>query len=174
MVLEPLTENVTVLTITPFLQLELLPSGEEGWGVKTNNNWIRLENSFQGLSEEITVTRQTVESIDQGLDDTLSSFQSQIDNEAIERSAADAALQAQIPPNISVNARFSGRPMTAGAGSAFTHNLGKLCSVTVIRETGSGGIDVTGAFDTLITHNSANQVTVKVGITGSYTILCVA
>lgn len=174
MVLPPLTENVTEITITPFLQLELLPSGEENWGIRTNNNWIRVENSFQEISNEITVTRQEVNSIGDGLDQTLTDFQSQIDNEAIERAAGDAALQAQIPPNQAVNARFSGRPMTTGAASSFTHNLGKLCAVSVIREVGAGGVDVSNAFDTLVTHNSLNQISVTVGITGTYTILCVA
>ncbi len=174
MVLEPLTENVTVLTITPFLELELLPSGEEGWGIKTNNNMIRLENSFQGLSEELTVTRQEVNGIGDGLDNTLTGFQSQIDNEAIQRAAGDAALQVQIPPNIAVSARFSGRPIAGGSSSSFTHNLGKLCAVTVIKEIGAGGLDVTNAFDTLANHNNVNQVTVSVGVTGTYTILCIA
>ena len=174
MVLEPLTENVAVLTITPFLQLELLPSGEESWGIKTNNNWIRVENSFQGISEELTVTRNTVDILGDGLEDTLSGFQSQIDNEAILRAAGDAALQVQIPPNIAATARFSGRAITGGASSSFTHNLGKLCAVAVIKEIGGGGLDVTSAFDTVANHNSVNQVTVTVGVTGTYTILCIA
>jgi hypothetical protein len=173
MVLEVLTENVGTLTITPFLQLELLPTGEPEWGIKTNNNLIRIECSLQSLSEELTVTRQAIESVGIGLDEDIAEIRSAVENEAIERSAADAALQAQIPPNIAVTARFSGRSMTAGSGSSFTHNLGKICAVSVIREIGSGGVDVSNAFDTIVAHNSPNQVTVTVGITGTYTILCI-
>lgn len=174
MVLEPLTENVETIVITPFLQLELLPSGEPGWGVKTNNNMIRLENFIQSLSEEITVVRQFANSIDAGLEEDVTDIRSAVENEAIERVAGDAALQAQIPSNIAVTARFSGRSMTASAASAFTHNLGKFPVVAVKRETGGGAIDVTNAFDTSINDNSVNQVSVTVGVSGTYTIICVA
>lgn len=173
MVLELLVENVTQVTITPFVEYQLLPDGTPGWGIVSNNNWIKTENRLVALQEEIVVVRQTVENVDQGLDETLVDFQSQIDNEAIERSAADGALQAQIPTNPSLNARFSGRSVTASVPSIFNHNLGLLPSVTVIRQVGlSGGVDVTSAFDTLIAHNNANQVSVTVGVTGTYTIIC--
>lgn len=174
MALEPLTQNVSVLTITPFLHLELLPTGAEGWGIKTNNNFIHVENFVQSLQEELTVVRQSVDTLDLGLDEQIDEIRSAVENEAIERAAADAALQAQIPPNLATTARFSGRTMTAGSASIFTHNLGKFCMVSIIREVGSGGVDVSNAFDTVVTHNSINQISVTVGVSGTYTILCVA
>ena len=174
MVLPPLTENVTELTITPFLQLELAPKGEETWDLITNNNWIRVENAIESLSGELAVTRQNVDAITVGLDDEIDAINSRVDNEAIERSAADAALQAQIPPNIAVCARFSGRSMTAGATEFFTHNLGKFPIVAVKREVGSGTVDVSNAFDTVVNDNNPNQISVSVGETGTYTIVCVA
>ncbi len=172
MVLALLTTQITETVITPFVQYTLLPDGTQNWGIVTNNNWIKTECKFQEQADAIAANETLINTVDEGIDDTLTDFQSQIDNEAIERSAADAALQAQIPLSPSITARFTGRNMTTGSASVFNHNLGVLPSVAVIREIGSGGVDTTSAFDTLISHNNDTQVSVQVGLTGVYTIVC--
>lgn len=172
MVLELLTTDVTQTVITPFIQYTLLPKGSQNWGIVTNNNWIKTECKFQEQADAIVANTTLIENVDEGLNDTLTDFQSQIDNEAIERSAADAALQVQIPSNPSLTARFTGRSLTASTPAVFNHNFGVLPSVAVIREVGAGGVDITSAFDTLVTHNNSTQVSVQVGISGTYTIVC--
>lgn len=175
MAFELLDDNVEERTITPFLELELLPDGHPDWGLVTNNNFIRVENETQSLAEEIAVLRRAIDEVRNGLDGELQIFRGELQNEAIQRSAADAALQAQIPSGFVGMVRFSGRTMTAGAATLFNHDLGRFPQVTVIREVGgSGGVDVSNAYDTVVAHNNPNQISVTVGISGTYTIICVA
>ena len=169
-----LTENVVATIITPYVQLKLLPKGSPDWGLETNNNWIKVDNAIQSLEEEVTIARQSIDNIGVNLDVEITSIRSAVENEAIERSDADAALQAQIPSNIAVYARFSNCTLTAGSSTLFTHILGKFPQVSVIRQIGVGGIDVTNAFDTLVQHIDVNQISITVGISGTYTIICVA
>jgi len=165
MVLDPLPENVTTTVITPYLELKLLPKSAPGWDLTTNNNWIKVENAFLELEEQVSVVRHSMDSVDA----QIVEIRSEVENEAILRSQADADLQAQI-----LRARFSGRPLTTGAFTTFLHNLGMFPQVSVIRELGASGVDVTNAFDTLITHTDANHISVTVGVSGTYTIICIA
>lgn len=157
--MNPLPENVTSVVITPYLQLRLLPKGAPDWDLTTNNNWIKVENAILGLEEEITVVRAMMDNVDSD----VVIIRGEVQNEAISRSAAIAAL----------HARFTGVPMTAGAATAFLHNLGAFPQVTVIRQVGiNQGVDITNAFDTVITHDSLNRIFVTVGVSGTYTIIC--
>jgi len=163
MVTNLLAENVTSTVITPYLQLKLLPRHASDWDLVTNNNWIKVDNATLELEEEISVVRQAMDNVDQ----KLVFIESTVQDEAIARSQGDA-----VRPRFS---RFSNRPMTTGSSTLFTHNLGRFPQVSVIREIGaSQGVDVTNAFDTLVTHASLNQISVTIGISGTYTIICVA
>jgi hypothetical protein len=163
MVLDPLPENVTTTVITPYLELKLLPKSAPGWDLVTNNNWIKVENAFLELEEQVSVVRHSMDAFDA----KIVEIKSDVENEAIIRYQEDQ-LRA-------LHTRFSHRALTASSATAFTHSLGMFPQVSVIREIGlSQGVDVTNAFDTLITHTDANQVTVTVGVSGTYTIICVA
>lgn len=166
---ELLSENVQDVIITPFLKLELLPTGHPNWGLVTNNNFIRVENTLQFYAEQVTVVRNSIDSWSLGFNTRLTEARSMVESEIIARVNAVEALQEQI-----LRARFTGQGMVTGVSSAFVHNLGILPMVSVIKEVGAGGIDVTNAFDTLIVHSSVNQVDITVGASGNYTVICVA
>jgi hypothetical protein len=158
--MNPLPENVTTVVITPYLQLRLLPKGAPDWDLSTNNNWIKVENAVLGLEEEIQVILGLVDVV---LDTQITEIRSEVQNEAIARSVAIAAL----------HARFTNVPMTVGSAVPFVHDLGAFPQVSVIRQIGvNQGADVTNAFDTLITHDGVNKVFITVGISGTYTIIC--
>ena len=166
MALDPLPENVTITVTTPYLELKLLPKSAPGWDLVTNNNWIKVENAFLELEEQVSVVRHSMDSVDA----QIVEIRSEVENEAILRSQADDALQAQI-----LRARFSNRSLTTGAATLFWHKLGMFPQVSVIREVGvSQGVDVTNAFDTLVTHTDTDYITVTIGVSGTYTIICIA
>jgi hypothetical protein len=171
-----LTTNVTEVVITPFLELSLQPSGSPGWGLVTNNNLIKLENFTQTQSETITALQQTVDNALSSLNASFTLLQSDVQDEAIDRSNQDANLQSQIdaiPDNLSLTTRFVNRALTANSPATLVHNLGLFPAVTIIRQIGvSGGTDVTHYFDTVIQHNGPNQIIVTVGVGGVYTIIC--
>jgi len=163
MAMDPLSINVTTTVITPYLELKLLPKSAPDWDLVTNNNWIKVENAFLNLEEQVLVFSQSVDSFSARITDVNSA----VENEAILRSQADELRALRV--------RFSHRTLTTSAATAFTHNLEDFPQVSVIREIGaSQGVDVTNAFDTLITHTSINQISVTIGISGTYTIICVA
>lgn len=164
---ELLNENVQEIVITPFLKLELLPTGHANWGLVTNNNFIRVENASQSCVEQVTVLRDSMTTWSSGFEDELRTVQSMVEAETIERVNAIDNLQAQI-----LRARFSGRAMIAGTPSTFIHNLNMFPQVTVIKE--NSGLDVTNAFDTVIVHTNVNQISLTVGVNGTYTVVCVA
>jgi hypothetical protein len=171
-----LASNVTDLVVTPFLRLELMPQHYPDWGRRTNNNWIRLENEAQMAAEELSVVRHMVEGAIINLRNDFVTLQSSVQNEAILRSSADAFLQGQInaiPTNLSLTVRFVDETLIASIPVNFNHDLGVFPRVAVIRQIGAvAGIDVTGYFDTVVTHNSFNQIVVSVGVSGLYTIIC--
>lgn len=84
-----LEENVTEVTITPFLQMQLLPDGYESWGIVFNNNMIRIENYIETLSEQTTIAQQTSQAALDMVDLKYVEMQSLIEDEAIKRSEAD-------------------------------------------------------------------------------------
>jgi len=171
-----LTTNVTEVVITPFLELSLQPSGSPGWGLVTNNNLIKLENFIETQSGAITTIQQTVDNALLSLNAGFTQLQSDVQNEAIERSEQDANLQTQIdaiPDNLSLTTRFTNRALTANSPATLVHNLGAFPAVTIVRQIGiSGGTDVTHYFDTSVQHNGPNQIIVTVGVSGVYTIIC--
>jgi len=167
---ELLNENVQDIIITPFLKLELLPTGHPNWGLVTNNNFIRVENALQFYAEQVAVVRGSVDSLSPSFNRQLRDVQSMIENETMARIGADTTLQNQI-----LRARFSSRTMSASVSSTFIHNLGRFPSVSIIKEIGVGsGVDVTNAFDTFIIHTDINQIDLTVGVNGNYTVICVA
>lgn len=159
MAMNPLPENVTSVVVTPYLQLRLLPHGAPDWDLSTNNNWIKVENTILGLEEEIFVVRESMDAVDE----KITEIRAEVQNETIARSAAIADL----------HARFTSIPMTVGAAVPFVHDLGVFPQVSVIKQIGvNQGVEVTNAFDTLITHDSPNRIFVTVGVSGTYTIIC--
>ena len=155
--------NVTATVITPYLELKLLPKGAPDWDLVTNNNWIKVENAFLNLEELFLVTEQSVNSFS----DRITGVMSAVENEAILRSQEDELRALRV--------RFSHRTLTTGAATAFTHSLGNFPQVSVIKEvTPTSGVDVTNAFDTLVTHPDVNQISVTIGVSGTYTIICIA
>lgn len=170
MALTPLADNVLEITITPFLGLELLPDNSPDWGLVVNNNLIKLECGVQKNSEELAVTRNTLDNTVLEQNESIVAIQSAVENEAILRAQGDANLQAQIPSNPARVERFTGQALGTTATSLF-HGLGGFPRVTIVRE--SDGIDVTGHFDTVIKNLTVNDVQLTVGAAGTYTIVIV-
>ena len=165
MALLPLITNVDVLTLTPYLQLELMPTDYPGWGIRTNNNWIKMDNASKAQGEEIATIRLTVNSSLTLFRSEIATINSKVESEAILRSAGDAAIVANL--NI---VRYTGQALSP-TERIFTHNRGNFPQVTVINE--ATGYDVTGNYDTFIRHISGTQVGVKVGVAGTFTVICI-
>lgn len=165
MALVLINTNVTELTITPFLELELMPDDYLDWGLITNNNLIKIENKIQAQQEEITTTRLSVNSSLTQFQADITEINSAVENEAIARAAADAA----IIDNLNV-VRFTN--VSLGTTEvALNHSRGNYIQVTVINET--TGYDVTSHYDTFVRHLSVDEVGIKVGVSGMYTIICI-
>lgn len=165
MALLPLTTNVTSVTLTPYLRIELMPDNHPAWGIVTNNNWIKVDNASKAQAEEISTVRLTVNSSLTTFRGEITTIEGQVQNEAILRSAADAAIVA----NLNV-VRFEGQALGT-TETILTHNRGNFVQVVIINE--ATGYDVTSNYDTFIRHASVNEVGIRVGISGTFTILCI-
>lgn len=167
-----LDDNVTTLTITPFIQLELLPDGAQDWGLTTNNNLIRLENKIeeqQAIFEALDIS--VADSI-AAIELDVNTVSTELDAEAVIRAQADQDLQDQIDSISIVGAsifRQSGTALAANTPQAVAHGLGHMPLVDIVRE--SDGVVVTHHYDTVISHSDNNTIQVTVGTAGNYTVM---